>query len=86
MREAIIYLDNNAKSLSIEGLLLFLPAMLEHYFDCPHCWESQLKMIDPSVGFQEFIEDCEVCCNPIQFQIGISYNEVSSFSAEPIGQ
>ncbi|MCO4779117.1 MAG: CPXCG motif-containing cysteine-rich protein, partial [Flavobacteriaceae bacterium] len=38
------------------------------------------------VGFQEFIEDCEVCCNPIQFQIGVSYNEVSEFSAEPIGQ
>ena len=60
--------------------------MLEHYFDCPHCWESQLKMIDPSVGFQEFIEDCEVCCNTIKFQIGVSYNEVSEFSAEPIGQ
>jgi len=60
--------------------------MLEHYFDCPHCWESQLKMIDPSVGLQEFIEDCEACCNPIQFQIGASYNEVIEFSAEPIGQ
>ena len=23
--------------------------MLESYFDCPHCWENQLKMIDPSI-------------------------------------
>ena len=37
--------------------------MIEHYFECPHCWEEQLKMIDPSVGIQIFIEDCEVCCN-----------------------
>ena len=37
--------------------------MIEHYFDCPHCWENQLKMIDPSIEEQNFIEDCEVCCN-----------------------
>ena len=37
--------------------------MIEHYFTCPHCWEEQLIMIDPSIDKQNFIEDCEVCCN-----------------------
>ena len=50
--------------------------MLEHYFDCPHCWENQLKMVDPSVCNQFFIEDCEVCCNPISFNLKISDNMV----------
>ena len=43
--------------------------MIEHYFDCPYCWQKQLKMIDPSIDIQNFIEDCEVCCNPIEFDI-----------------
>ena len=50
--------------------------MIEHYFDCPHCWENQLKMIDPSVSNQSFIEDCETCCNPISFNLKISENMI----------
>lgn len=60
--------------------------MLEEYFDCPYCWQNQLKMVDPSVGDQNFIEDCEVCCNPIDFKISVENNEVVSFSSEQIDQ
>ncbi len=60
--------------------------MLEEYFDCPYCWENQLKMVDPSVKKQNFIEDCEVCCNPIDFQISIENNEVTFFQPEKIDQ
>jgi transcription elongation factor Elf1 len=60
--------------------------MIEHYFTCPHCWEEQLKLLDISVTQQSFIEDCEVCCNPIEFDMIMSDNTVTSFSAQPIGQ
>lgn len=60
--------------------------MIEHYFDCPHCWENQLKMIDPSVPNQCFIEDCEVCCNPLEFTIEIHDNNLISFSVNSIEQ
>ena len=60
--------------------------MIEHYFDCPHCWENQLKMIDSSVEIQKFIEDCEVCCNPIEFDLVVKNNLIELFSAIPIGQ
>lgn len=60
--------------------------MLEHYFDCPHCWEHQLKMIDPSVNHQNFIEDCTVCCNPLEFDLIIEDQTLQSFSVIPIGQ
>ena len=60
--------------------------MEEHFFQCPYCWETISMLMDPSSHEQQYVEDCEVCCNPIQFQIGVSYNEVSEFSAEPIGQ
>ena len=60
--------------------------MIEHYFDCPHCWENQLKMIDSSVEIQKFIEDCEVCCNPIEFDLVVKNNIIELFSAIPIDQ
>ena len=43
--------------------------------DCPYCWENQIKMVDPSLLSQTYIEDCEVCCNPIEFNINIIENE-----------
>jgi hypothetical protein len=60
--------------------------MIEHYFDCPHCWVNQLKMIDNSISNQNFIEDCETCCNPLEFNLTTKYNSLISFSVEPIGQ
>ncbi len=60
--------------------------MIEHYFDCPHCWENQLKMIDPYVSDQSFIEDCEVCCNPLEFKLEIHDNNLISFSVNSIEQ
>ncbi|NVJ63188.1 MAG: CPXCG motif-containing cysteine-rich protein [Flavobacteriaceae bacterium] len=60
--------------------------MLEQDFLCPHCWEEQYKLIDPSFSTQEFIEDCEVCCNPISFHIHIEDYEIIGFEALPIGQ
>ena len=60
--------------------------MIEYYFDCPHCWENQLKLIDPSVETQSFIEDCEVCCNPLEFDLVVLENCVESFSVIQIDQ
>lgn len=60
--------------------------MIEQYFDCPHCWENQLKMIDSSQEIQNFIEDCEVCCNPIEFELMVKNNLIELFSAIPIDQ
>lgn len=40
--------------------------MLEHHFQCPYCWEEISILLDPSVSKQTYVEDCEVCCNPIE--------------------
>ena len=60
--------------------------MLEHYFDCPHCWQNQLKMIDSSIINQQFIEDCETCCNPLEFRINVTDNLIESFEVLSIDQ
>ena len=37
---------------------------LGHYV-CPACGESIEVRVDPSAGsFQEYVEDCPVCCRP----------------------
>ena len=54
--------------------------MIEQYFDCPHCWENQLKLIDTSITNQSFIEDCETCCNPLEFHINVRNNVIASFT------
>ena len=43
-------------------------------------------MVDPSIENQDFIEDCEVCCNPIDFHITVENNEVVLFNSEKIDQ
>ena len=60
--------------------------MIEHYFNCPHCWQNQLKIIDSSVEEQSFIEDCEVCCNPLEFELKITNQDLEFFTVVQIGQ
>ena len=40
--------------------------MEEYFFQCPYCWEEISMLFDPSVSDQIYVEDCEVCCNPIE--------------------
>ena len=36
-------------------------------------------LLDPSVAEQEYIEDCQVCCNPIEFRVVFEYVELLKF-------
>ena len=40
----------------------------EHFFFCPYCGESISILLDLSAPDQEYIEDCEVCCRPIEIK------------------
>lgn len=60
--------------------------MNEHFFQCPYCWEQISMLIDHSIPNQTYVEDCEVCCNPIQITVSIFEGELDSFQAENIEQ
>lgn len=52
---------------------------------CPYCWESIEIVVDLSLGEQEYIEDCSVCCHPITFRIqpdGSGGADVAAFGDE----
>lgn len=60
--------------------------MFEHFFQCPYCWETISMLLDSSVHTTSYIEDCEVCCRPIQLTTTFDNAELISFSAEDIEQ
>jgi hypothetical protein len=39
---------------------------------CPYCGESYGISIDLTAGSQTQIEDCQICCQPIEFAIKIA--------------
>ncbi|NND15519.1 MAG: CPXCG motif-containing cysteine-rich protein [Eudoraea sp.] len=55
--------------------------MIEHDFQCPYCWQEISMLLDPSIADQEYIEDCEVCCNPIRIKVSFKENDMSAFDA-----
>ena len=60
--------------------------MNEYFFQCPYCWEEISMLIDTSVYTQKYIEDCEVCCNPIELEVLSEDGEISGFQARNIEQ
>jgi hypothetical protein len=38
---------------------------------CPYCGESYETVVDPSAGSQRYIEDCAVCCKPIEITLRV---------------
>ena len=38
---------------------------------CPYCGESIELIVDPSGGEQSYVEDCSVCCRPIEITLEI---------------
>ena len=41
-------------------------------------------VLDASVHHQSYVEDCEVCCRPIEVSYTIEGGEVASFAAKPL--
>jgi hypothetical protein len=43
-------------------------------------------LLDTSVRKQTYIEDCEICCNPIEIYVRFENNELLEFEARNIEQ
>jgi hypothetical protein len=46
-----------------------MSAMDYQRVQCPYCGESIVLQVDDSAGEQEYIEDCSVCCRPIEVRL-----------------
>jgi hypothetical protein len=60
--------------------------MLEHFFQCPYCWEEISFLLDSSVYSNEYVEDCEICCNPIETIVKFENEVLISFEVKNLEQ
>jgi len=52
-----------------------------HSIDCPYCGENIEVDVDCSEPSQSYIEDCSVCCRPININIEIDFDQQVQVSA-----
>jgi len=57
--------------------------LIESLVQCPYCGETYPTMIDTSQGAHSTIEDCTVCCRPIQLEVNCEPGEVFQVDATP---
>jgi hypothetical protein len=57
---------------------------MEYAFLCPYCGEEISMVLDGSVRRQTYVEDCEVCCHPIEITYVIEDGAVTEFNAKTL--
>lgn len=50
-----------------------MSGMQETTISCPYCGEVIDVLVDASIARQNYIEDCQVCCRPIIFDVTIDH-------------
>jgi hypothetical protein len=49
---------------------------------CPYCGEAFETLVDASAGSASYIEDCQVCCQPIEMSLEVAESgDFTSLSA-----
>jgi len=61
----------------------YIMSLIEHHFNCPCCFANISMLLDLSVSKQQYIEDCEVCCRPIEINFEIQERKIAFFAAQP---
>ncbi|TAN04521.1 MAG: CPXCG motif-containing cysteine-rich protein [Rhodanobacteraceae bacterium] len=44
---------------------------------CPYCGEPIELIVDETAGSAAYVEDCPVCCNPMQVRVEVDGERVS---------
>ena len=57
--------------------------LVEIQIECPHCGEVFTSTADTSQGNYSTIEDCEVCCAPMNIEVICEPGQVDEVRATP---
>lgn len=52
---------------------------------CPWCGESFDTAVDAGAGDQQYVEDCQVCCQPILLDVAVDAGGQASLEARREG-
>ena len=70
--------------LSCHMDLRYLTCSMEHTFTCPSCGEEISMVLDLSVSRHTYIEDCEVCCTPVEISYTVQDDSLADFDAKAL--
>jgi transcription elongation factor Elf1 len=59
--------------------------LVEQPIACPFCGESISVLLDVSAGAQAYVEDCQVCCRPMEISFDVDDNGPVNIRAEHAG-
>lgn len=45
---------------------------------CPYCGESFETGVDASAGSTSYVEDCQVCCKPIDMHVSVDAHDATT--------
>lgn len=51
-------------------------SIAERRIHCPFCAEPMTILLDISAGEQAYIEDCQVCCQPMQVRFEVDGDDL----------
>lgn len=54
----------------------------ECFLDCPYCGEPISVLVDCSLEQQTYVEDCQVCCQPMVVQAVVDEDGVPNVYAQ----
>jgi transcription elongation factor Elf1 len=57
-------------------------SVIERRIRCPFCAERMSILIDASAGGQSYVEDCQVCCQPMQISFEADGNELQNLQVD----
>jgi len=49
--------------------------VIERRIHCPFCGEAMIILADLSAGEQRYVEDCQICCQPMYIVTEITADE-----------
>ena len=58
------------------------PLSLEQHFNCPYCAAAISIVIDLSEPSADYVEDCEVCCQPMRIVYATDGAELAWFRVD----
>ena len=60
-----------------------MPLEINENFLCPYCGEPNELLVDISEGpHQEFVVDCEVCCDPVLVKLTLRGERIVSLEVQ----
>jgi transcription elongation factor Elf1 len=61
------------------------PSLVNKPVRCPWCGERIDVVLDLSAGGQSYVEDCAVCCQPLDISFEVSDGELSYVQVDRAG-